>query len=313
MSKLALKYLKNILILLFFAISIYIIATNVELSVIREYLSSIPKDKLLILGFISLLTSTLKAVRLKRVTMSPLRMDRFAAISYVHNILAVLIPFKLGELSFPLLIKRYSGEEFSRSFAQLIVVRLMDAIFVFTIGMVIVFSMFDEIAIKLFTLFGLIGVVFALLLMRSDKFIIFLKRFKWLNPITKIFSVIDQIPSAKLLESAFYTTVIWTLTYLFAFLMIRFLNVDLSLIGTMVWNTLFALAAAIPFQTPGMVGTAEAIGVFVFEYFGVQGSAATPLELSVILHAISLGLGALWGIIGGIYLWIFVKPYQGPK
>lgn len=313
MNKTAIRYLQNILITLFFVISIYLIAINIDIEEIWKQLKQIPGYKLIILALISLSASLLKSIRLKRATKSPLRLDQFSAISFVHNILAVIIPFKLGELSFPLLHKKYSGEEFSKSFAQLIVVRMMDAIFVFAIGMVVVFFFFDDWNIKIFTVFGLLAMVGGLGLLRLDPFVKFIDGIKWLKPISKVIDAIDQTSDRQLLETASFTLVIWFLTYFYAYLLMEFIGVDLGVLGSMVWNTLFALSAAIPFQTPGMVGTAEAIGVFVFEYFGVGNSTATPLELSVLIHAISLGLGSLWGILGAIYLWLFVKPFEGSK
>jgi len=87
-----------------------------------------PPGQLLLLLALTALSYLLRAVRIYDYSLELLR-GRFAAVlrlSVLHNTLNNFLPMRLGELAYPLLMKRYFGQGYTASGVTLLWIRVLD-------------------------------------------------------------------------------------------------------------------------------------------------------------------------------------------
>ena len=94
---------------------------------IIETIKTLRISSLIIAFLIYLLIYILRAVRFKKVSDLSNLKDTFSIVC-IHNFLNNVLPFKSGELSYPLLIKNKFGIKASQSISDLLFLRFFDLI-----------------------------------------------------------------------------------------------------------------------------------------------------------------------------------------
>lgn len=98
---------------------------------------SFPPDTLILLFSLTALSYLFRAIRIYDYSLELLR-GRFPAtlrLSIIHNTLNNFLPMRLGELAYPLLMRRYFGQSLTAGGVSLLWIRLLDLHFLGLIGL----------------------------------------------------------------------------------------------------------------------------------------------------------------------------------
>lgn len=216
----------------------------------------------------------------------------------IHNLLNVMLPFRSGEVSFPLLMKQEFGVSFTRASAALLVMRLLDLHALLAAGGA-------GLALQAGTAIGwLLWALFCLLpaagfLLRRSLFAILRARLP-----LRLEHVVDEIESGLPLSTSAFARA-WAVTLANWFVKIAVLAWVLVLLGALDLAPAFGgalageLSSVLPFHAPGGVGTYPAgisAGAVAFGAdrsgpgLAALGKAAVDAHLLIIVSSI---LGAL--------------------
>ena len=211
----------------------------------------------------------------------------------IHNILNVLLPARTGEVSFPLLMKRYFGVEYSRSLPALLWFRILDLHTVLFFGVLAFLAQY--LSLPMVIIASLAWASIPLLLYHSRHYATanLGREGKW-RPFAH--KVLDGFPSSPV---AFWKC--WGLTLLnwgvkiavLAWLLGQF--VDASAWYRMMSAIGGELTSVLPFHAPGGVGTYEAGMMAVLTPVVTLDEAG---QGAINTHLFVIGASAIGGIIG---------------
>jgi uncharacterized protein (TIRG00374 family) len=230
-----------------------------------------------------------------------------------------------GELSFPFLLKRYSGCAYSSSVAQLILTRLYDLLsFAFIMAFSLV-NLMDRGIIKSSWILGSVlclllafpVVIFSLQLIyrrgnqpNSDNLVRF-KKLSFLKPIffrvktflKRIFQELlrygDIILHLKLLG---YSLLIWLVLFLIFWKVLLLAGIQMSFSEVVVGSSLANLTQLLPLNTVGNIGTLEAGWVLGFTMLGFDSRQVFAVGL--LMHTVVIVAAGLYAFIS----WVFLLP-----
>lgn len=215
-------------------------------------------------------------------------------ITTYHNLLNILIPMRLGEASFPLLMKRYLSLSYTKSTSHLLIYRLFDLVvlvsfFILTLGFLNSVTLFA---------FALVALGFS---------------FAFIKPLAKLLSFIfaklplticqniakamnEQIAlEGQLARIYFITWLIWSVKLL-AFVLFCQLVSNLPS-AELLFNIIVAdLSSVLPIH--GFAGTGTFEGGFVLGGWLQTHKSTEMLQIAVQLHAYLLVGAALSAALG---------------
>lgn len=250
-----------------------------------------------------------RAVRLRVLLPNDLRWSRVAGYSFLHNFLATLFPFRLGELSLPLLLKQ-EGITAARTLATLTLIRLTD---LFALLICLVASLQWSLnywpsavqrAAPFVTGIALLGssvILTALLNRRRWRgipvalFRVGARRFRvfsWcLGRFSDFQDSLDTVSSASLFRVIALSMLIWVGLGVQAVLLFGgFAGVALPPMVLSCAVFLMAVLSFIPLQSLGGIGTFEVIGVISLSIAGIPNSDAAAD--SILVHGALLAFAA---------------------
>jgi hypothetical protein len=210
----------------------------------------------------------------------------------LHNILNNLLPARSGEISFPLLMKRYFGLDYAHTIPALLWFRLLDLHTLLSIG-VIIWGL-TELAkhallyLPLLALWLLLPLIFYYLknLIQQKTSHSFVQK------------VLDGLPqsTAKFWRNWLLTWLNWTVKLgVLAWLLGQFLKVDLAyLVSSVIAGE---LSSVLPFHAPGGVGTYE-VGMVAPLLAVIDAETAAKAAINVHLFML------LSSIMGGLIGWL---------
>lgn len=227
-------------------------------------------------------------------------------LTLIHNVLNNLLPARSGELSFPLLMKRYFAVNLTRATATLFWLRFMDLHTVITLGIGAFYVATSQPA---WWLYGLalwatlpLAVYFAhwKLAALAPK----ISNPKWQNLAHKLLSGLPG-SLAELSRAWAWTLINWILKIT---AMAWILKQFCSLSGGQAWIGSLSgdLSSVLPLHAPGGVGTYEAAVLGGLAVVGVNTD--TAMQAAVSLHIMIL----MSSLIGG-GLALFIKQDLGPQ
>jgi hypothetical protein len=208
----------------------------------------------------------------------------------LHNILNNLLPARSGEISFPLLMKRYFTVDYIHSIPALVWFRLLDLHTLLSIGLIVwTISQSGQYPIAYLFLTGLwllLPLIFYTL-----------KNYLRINiSQTFIIKVLDGLPqtNVKFWRNWLLTSLNWLLKLtVLAWLLGQFLMVDITyLISSVITGE---LSSVLPFHAPGGVGTYEA-GMVAPLLAIIDIEKATQAAINV--HLFMLFSSIIGGLIG---------------
>lgn len=305
-----LKITQNIGALLLLIVSIYFIGREIDLAVLIRQSGQIELIPVLMLFLTSIIASILKGQRLLNITYLPLSLGQMSNISIVHSYLASMLPFKLGELALPALLKKFANYSISKAFGKLIFIRILDTALIVLVGVFLTLFVSSLAFMKFASILLLVAIIVFLAIVKSDFALKFLKKIPLLNKGKGILEAINEISYRQYMVALILTVGAWIFTYIASYYSLTAVGLDVPILVVAVWSTLLILSVAIPIQTPGMVGTYEAITLFVFAMFDIKGSGV--LEMIVLSHILAVVVNSAIAGVSGIILFIQGRQLELP-
>lgn len=249
--------------------------------------------------------------RAKRFTLffPQIKTKDLAAVMAVHTFFNNLLPFRSGEASFPIILKKLFGVEGIISSAALIVARLFDLLslaIIFTVATLGVAA-----GNKTFLIVSLfLAATIVVTLIAGFKLLKFLKR--KFGFAAALFFFFSEFNSAKNLLLVFlYSLLNWLTKFTAFYFIIRAGNLNFNFFQTTFAATFGELTTVLPIHSIGGFGTYEAGLVGGFALLGFKGSYA--LTVAFYFHLLLFTMSGLLALIGWLYLSrrLKVKPLPG--
>lgn len=214
-------------------------------------------------------------------------------LSVIHNMLNNLLPMRLGEAAYPILMKRYFGQQMIASGVQLLWIRLFDLHVLGMIALIALFTIWDALLVTLFLSCWILGMV-----------TLFSFRKPLLNTLSSkthfriLSTILGGIPDNTLLAIRIYgwTLLTWALKFIaFAYVLLHFAPLP-------IYQALFGvigaeLSSVLPFHGVAGAGSYEAAMAAVLIPLGASLDdvviGAVNMHLYLLLMTVILGLLAL--------------------
>ncbi len=216
----------------------------------------------------------------------------------LHNILNNLLPARSGEISFPVLMKRYFLVDYIHSIPALLWFRLLDLHMLLSIGLIawVTKGATDH----SFIYFPLV------LLWLLSPYLFYALKNRIRKTITQpfILKILDGLPqnSVKFWHNWLLTGLNWSIKLMvLAWLLAQFLNIDCAYL----FSSVIAgeLSSVLPFHAPAGVGTYEA-GMVAPLLAVIDANTATKAAINVHLFML------LSSILGGLIGWLLPVKIQ---
>ena len=288
------SYLISAAILLIFAYFLYRYGVFKKLPEIFESLDL----KLLVLSILSyIFTYCLRALRFSLIFPS-IKVSQMVAVMGVHTFFNNVLPFRSGEASFPIILKKLFGVETHASSTALLFVRLLDLL---SLSLIFSFSVFT-VSLKERKLLWFSGGIFILLILTTWMLLKILNklknRFKLIASVLAFLSTFISI--SKLFRLIAYSFLNWLTKFFSFYLIFKAAKVNLSFPQTVFISTFGELTTILPIHSFGGFGTYEAGLVGGFKLLGVKTS--TALTVAFYFHLILLLMSGMLAFFGWIYL-----------
>ena len=287
-----------------FAVSLLILA--VFFYFLYEYdvfhnLKRILRELSLPLLFLSLLLYTLTYYfRAKRFTLffPQIRTKDLAAVMAVHTFFNNLLPFRSGEASFPIILRKLFGVEGIISSAALVVARLFDLLSlsilftVATLGVSVNNRKFLWISLLL-CIFIVLSLALGFKLLRVLK-----RRFGFASALFFFFTEFRSVRNLFLFF--LYSLLNWLTKFTAFYLIMKAGRLNLNFFESTFAATFGELTTVLPIHSIGGFGTYEAGLVGGFALLGFKGSYA--LTVAFYFHLLLFTMSGLLALLGWVYL-----------
>ncbi|MEO2066323.1 MAG: lysylphosphatidylglycerol synthase transmembrane domain-containing protein [Desulfurobacteriaceae bacterium] len=220
------------------------------------------------------------------------------AVMAVHTFFNNVFPFRSGEASFPIILKKFFGVELSISSGALLFARLLDLMslsFLFLVSSLVVAS--HERKLLLIPLVSILAVILVLVLalkllkMLRNRFFVIGALFYFFN---------QFVSTRKLSLIALYSLLTWLFKFSSFYFILRAAGVNLNFFQTVFVSTFGEITTVLPVHSIGGFGTYEAGLVGGFKLLGVKTSYA--LTVAFYFHVILLVMSGLLALAGWVYL-----------
>jgi uncharacterized protein (TIRG00374 family) len=253
-----------------------------------------------------------------RVLIAPRRLPwpTLVGITAVHNFMIRALPAKLGETSYPVLM-RARGIPGTEALAGLVVARIYDtaaAILFFVISLFLAHPQFSESPVMNVAAGLVILSVCAFAVLRGSLVVRlvnamagrvarsrFMPRVLLGHGVRRRLDHLEEhlgrIQSARQAPILLFTTLlIWVPSYLMTWWLLQSFDSPLSFWGTVFASTLTIVATLLPVGTLGNFGTQEVAWTFGLGLLGVDRESAITSGFST--HLVGFALAGLFGLIG---------------
>ena len=213
-------------------------------------------------------------------------------IALSQNALLTFLPWRIGEMSFPLLLRKDYNIPITSSVSLLLVIRLVDLLIVVTVALVGSRKLGLDIhrAAVIFSVVAAVGLLFALNFALRNLAIGSLQTFT---------ATLEPLRNALHFGSFLLLSVsIFTLTTLQSTFALQAMGLAVTLPDIALLNALSLLAALLPIHPPGGWGTIDSIQVVVLKHLNYYPGTAVPVILAT--HCFYTLLILVGGIIGWV-------------
>ena len=290
---------KNSLIvsILIFAIFLYVIYKFDVFSQLSLMLKTVDYSLILLSFLIYLFVYFFRALRLKLYVEEVSTLEMFSVIG-VHTFFNNIMPFRSGETSFPIILKKLFNIEVAKSSMVLLGARIFDLLSLSLLFLASLFfvSFSDK---RLIFLPILALILIGVLLFLSYRVLHFLKEkipfFEKILVISSMFARLD-----KLILMFLFSILIWSFKFVAFMFVLKAAGLNIGFFKTIFVSTFAELTTVLPIHSFGGFGTFEAGMVGGFSLIGINPKAALPY--AVYFHSLILLISGLMAISGWIYL-----------
>lgn len=268
-------------------------------------------------------TQVLRALRFFELLSVKTRIPYFLIfqITCIYQFLNHILPVRSGELSLPLLLKRYSNYPYISSVASLLLTRVHDALALAVIVCLGVGVAVFQGRIASFWLTALILVLLAIalvtgllsLLIKQNQLTHYSGRRgtesrKIGKLILKVKTLINNFYHELLIYRTFslhlklfgYSILLWLMIFILFWVVLQSLGFSMSLAEVVLGSSLANLTQLLPINTLGNIGTLEAGWVFGFTLLGFD--SYHTLTAGIVMHVIVILAAGIYGLLGWIGL-----------
>jgi uncharacterized protein (TIRG00374 family) len=240
---------------------------------------------------------------------------RMFNIVSMHNLANMIIPARVGEVSFLYLNKRY-GITSGESLGSLITARVFDLAITSVFVVISIFFVYrnvqllNGILLLLGLVFGLIAAAFVLLFRYKKRFL------GWFDKITKIlkmnekkhvkifksrlieaYQLITNLDKGKIKTAVLTSVALWLILYLVNFAFLLAFNVTIGFMETIFMISVLVLLPLIPFYGLGGFGTFEITLSFFLILFGISKEIAIissfGIHIIILMFIVALGITSM--------------------
>ncbi len=253
-----------------------------------------------------------RVIRYKLILNEKRGMTLFS-ISGIHYFLNRILPARTGEISLPLMFKKYLSIDYSKGISALLFFRVLD---VFVMLILFLISLFFINIFKNLTLLILISTSIILLIIAfwsffdflSRIFLLFLKRifskkksegvFKLENYILRIKEYRNKKTNLFFAKISFASFLSWIMIYMYYFFIIRAFELHYSFQETVFASSISNFTFVLPINSVGNVGPFEAAWGYGFYLLGELKDISVPIGLFANIFATLItSFIALFGFI----------------
>ncbi len=233
------------------------------------------------------------------VMFQEIRTMELAAVMGVHTFFNNILPFRSGEVSFPLILRRFFGIDVTVSSVALVLARILDllslGLLFFTSALFVSFGERSVLWVPL-VLFLILG----LFLFLTVKL---LRRFERRFPIVStVFTFVRTFVSFKKIALLVgYSLLTWLFKFFSFFSILKGGGIDLTFPQTVFVSTFGEITTILPIHSFGGFGTYEAGLVGGFSLIGLKADYA--LTVAFYFHVVLLIMSSVLAAVGWIYLW----------
>jgi len=266
-------------------------------SKLKEIFENLDPVYLIFSLFFYLFTYIFRAKRFN-IIFSSISSTDLAAVMGVHTFFNNVLPFRSGEASFPIILKKLFGVDATISSVALLFVRILDLIVLslFFLASVLFVAIGNKellwipiITISILIVFLYLGL--KLLKKFRNRFFI----------IGTVFSFVHQFISFKSVGKIFfYSFLTWLFKFVSFFFILKAGKIDLNFFKTVFVSTFGEVTTILPIHSFGGFGTYEAGLVGGFSLIGVKVDYA--LTVAFYFHILLLLMSGILALIGWFYL-----------
>jgi uncharacterized membrane protein YbhN (UPF0104 family) len=315
----------------FFILSVFLVillVKQITLADIRRLAGKLNLPQFVLLGGLYLLMAYGRGVRLGYVLRDKDH-ARLTAIAAMHAFLNHIMPFRLGELSLPFLVKKFTSRGLVSGSLSLVVVRLYDAVSIALLSMLsllVVGSQFSPVVRNILWLFSLLVIAVFLAAFRYlDLILLFAARITctcvrmlgrfgrdWVCRLEDAAGrMAVEINSFNGVQKYFFlpasSIVVTVANYVLFYCAMIFMGIDIGFFKNML-ASLGELASTFLPNTLGSFGTMEAGWAAGYVLCGVSKTDA--IATGFVMHGIVLLSGLVISVAGLVYLLVYRKKEQ---
>ncbi|WP_297446188.1 lysylphosphatidylglycerol synthase transmembrane domain-containing protein [Desulfurobacterium sp.] len=247
--------------------------------------------------FIYVFVYIFRALRLK-LYIEEIPLSEMASVIGVHTFFNNVMPFRSGETSFPLILKKLYGIDMTRSSVVLFGARVFDLL---SLSILFLFSLFSvSFSDKRLIFFPILAVALVgIALFVAYKFLHFFKeRIPFFDKLIIASAVLFRVD--KLMQMFFFSICIWILKFTAFMFILNAAHLGLGFFKTIFVSTFAEFTTVLPIHSIGGFGTFEAGMVGGFSLIGMNAKKA--LLYAVYFHTLILCMSGFTALSGWLYL-----------
>jgi len=294
------------------AVFSYLTLKNVDLSNLHKVQFKGSKIDLINALLLLLTLPFLRAFRLRTLyrDFGEISLMTFLKFNNVGFLFIVMLPMRLGEFIIPYLIKKNLQVSLTVATGVIILERVIDLAILFAILSVCLISLvMPQWFVKYeYLLFGISVIPLTLLISFVFRFELFKRLIAillwWAGERVKnrIFGILDKLYQGvslirnprRVIFVVFQSIFIWLVSALIIFFLLRYMSIELSLLGAATVMVVNTVAIALP-AGPGMMGSFQYSCMVALSIFSVETSVA--FIFANYYYALAIGLTLLIGVV----------------
>lgn len=248
----------------------------------------------------------------KSVKAPNLRIRDFFAVTGIFNLVSSILPFNIGNLSYPVLLKKYYDLGLERgasslliyAFARIIVLLTGLTIAVLLLG---VFTRFVEVYLVLVACFAVAFSFIIVFLNRIEKINLF-RRYSVLSIFLRMVMAVKQelkklASTAELLWLFILATAVGVFNVVSLWFSFYFMGYSIPIVGVVyIWSAA-NLGSLLPIHGIAGFGSYEAINTLILLSLGLSTNEA--IQMSFVVHVVSLLVQASLALCS----WLFISKF----
>ena len=307
------KLTKFLISIILTIILLYLILTQVK---VNDVTTTIKNANFKFLGLsviFYIIMMVLRALRFEVLLKKRIAFNKLLPIVFVHSLLTNIIPFRVGDLSYVVMLKKIKKQSYSKGLSSLLIARVFEfCVMIFILILAIIYSkdlpnlgFQNIIPLMIVVLVLLVLMIFSMIFLHDflvrifDRFLVLFPMLKL--KLNKFLVSFKAYRSRKVLIQTFVLSV---LTYIsgviFTYYIVIALNYAIPLNILLITITFSILSSILPINSVAGFGTVEGVWALILGYFGYTIESAILLSFS--LHIIQLLFSGALGLLGWLLL-----------